>query len=113
MVSVVSNCLQTVACQTPLSMGFSWQEYWSGFLYLLQGIFLTQGSNPDFLCLLRWQVGSLPLVPPDRLLNICILSSVSDHIQFSSHLGASGIQELSKHQFLAWEEVLGGPDPVL
>ena len=22
--------LQTVACQTPLSMGFSWQEYWSG-----------------------------------------------------------------------------------
>ena len=30
---------------------------------LLQGIFPTQGSNPDPLCLLRWQVGSLPLVP--------------------------------------------------
>ena len=25
---------------------------------LLQGIFLTQGSNPSFLCLLLWQVGS-------------------------------------------------------
>ena len=37
--------LRTVACQTPLSMGFSRQEYWSGFLYLLQGIFLTQGSS--------------------------------------------------------------------
>ena len=30
---------------------------------LLQGIFMTQGSNPHFLCLLHWQVGSLPLVP--------------------------------------------------
>ena len=30
---------------------------------LLQGIFLTQGSNQHLLCLLHWQVGSLPLVP--------------------------------------------------
>ena len=28
---------------------------------LLQGIFLTQGLNPGLLCLLHWQVGSLPL----------------------------------------------------
>ena len=35
-----------VAYQAPLSMGFSRQEYWSGLLFLLQGIFLTQGSNP-------------------------------------------------------------------
>ena len=33
---------------------------------LLQGIFLTQGSNPCLLCLLRWQAGSLPLVPPGK-----------------------------------------------
>ena len=31
--------------------------------FLLQGIFLTQGSNPCLLCLLHWQMGSLPLVP--------------------------------------------------
>ena len=31
--------------------------------FLLQGIFPTQGSNPCFLCLLHWQVDSLPLVP--------------------------------------------------
>ena len=31
---------------------------------LLQGIFPTQGSNARFLCLLCWQRGSLPLVPP-------------------------------------------------
>ena len=28
---------------------------------LLQGIFLTRGSNLYLLCLLHWQVGSLPL----------------------------------------------------
>ena len=31
---------------------------------LLQGIFLTQGSNPHLLCLVHWQAGSLPLAPP-------------------------------------------------
>ena len=35
----------TVARQAPPSMGFSRQEYWSGFHFLLQGIFPTQGSN--------------------------------------------------------------------
>ena len=30
---------------------------------LLQGIFPVQGSNLCLLCLLHWQVGSLPLVP--------------------------------------------------
>ena len=34
----------TVAYQAPLSMGFSRQYYWSGFL--LQGIFPTKGLNP-------------------------------------------------------------------
>ena len=39
----------TVACQAPLSMEFSRQEYWSGSHFPLQGIFPTQGSNPSFL----------------------------------------------------------------
>ena len=43
----------TVACQTPLSMGFPRHEYWSGLPFPLQGIFLTQGSNPHLLCLLH------------------------------------------------------------
>ena len=34
-----------VARQAPLSMGFSRQEYCSGFHFLPQGIFLTQGAN--------------------------------------------------------------------
>ena len=35
--------LWTIACQVPLSMGFSRQEYCSGLLTLLQEIFPTQG----------------------------------------------------------------------
>ena len=33
---------------------------------LLQGIFLTQGSNPHLLCLLHLQEGSLQLAPPEK-----------------------------------------------
>ena len=35
-----------------------------GCHFLLHGIFPTQGSNEHLLCLLHWQEGSLPLVPP-------------------------------------------------
>ena len=35
----------TAAYQAPLSMDISRQEYWSGLLFLLQGIFPTQASN--------------------------------------------------------------------
>ena len=53
--SVVQLCLtfcDLMYCSpAPLSMGFSRQEYWSGLHFLLQGIFLTQGLNPHFLCI--------------------------------------------------------------
>ena len=62
----LSVTLWTIAYQAPLSMGSSRQEYWSGFHSLLQGIFQTQGSSLRLLCLLHWQAGSLPLVPPGK-----------------------------------------------
>ena len=55
----------TVACQAPLSMEFSRQEYWSGLPCPSPGIFPTQGLN---LHLLLWQAGSLPAAPPGKLL---------------------------------------------
>ena len=58
--------LWTIAHQTLLSVRFSRKEYWSGLQALLQGIFLTQRSNPCLLSLLHWQVGSLPLQPPGK-----------------------------------------------
>ena len=51
----------TVARNTPLSIKFSRQEYWSGLPFPTQGIFPIQGLNPHLLCLLPWQVDSLPL----------------------------------------------------
>ena len=41
-----------------------------GYHTLLQGIFLTEGSKLCLLCLLYWQVGSLPLVPAGWSLTI-------------------------------------------
>ena len=55
-----------LACQDPLSMGFSRQEYWSGLPCPLPGDLSDSGSNPCLLCLLHWQAGSLPLVPPGK-----------------------------------------------
>ena len=52
--------LWTVACQTPLSMELSRQEYWSG-LPFPPGILSNQGLNPHLLYLLHWQADSLPL----------------------------------------------------
>ena len=51
-------------------MGFSRQESWSGGHSLLEGIFLTQGSNPRLSCLLHWQADSLPLSHPERNLRL-------------------------------------------
>ena len=51
--------LWTVAHQALLSMGFFRQKYWNGCHALLQGIFMTQGSNLHLLCLLHWQGASL------------------------------------------------------
>ena len=44
-------------------MGFSRQEHWRG---LLQGIFLTQGSNQYLSSLLHWQAGSFTTEPPGK-----------------------------------------------
>ena len=56
----------TRAHQAPLFMGFSGKDTGVGCLALLQEIFLPQGSNPNLLCLLHWQVGSLPLAPTGK-----------------------------------------------
>ena len=58
--------LWTIANQVPLSMGLLRQKYQGGCHFLLQGIFLPQGSNLPPLCLLNWQAGSFPLVPPGK-----------------------------------------------
>ena len=58
---VMSNSFVTVAHQAPLSMGLPRQDTGVGCHFLLQGVFLTQGSNPHLLYILHWQEDSLPL----------------------------------------------------
>ena len=53
--------------------GFPGKNTGVGCQALLQGIFLTLGSNP---CLLHWQVDSLPLVP-HRKFSVSIIQSSS------------------------------------
>ena len=49
--------LGTIACQTPLSMGFSRQEYWNLLPCPPPGALLNSGSNLCLLHLLHWQAG--------------------------------------------------------
>ena len=51
----------TLACQAPLSMGFSRQGYWSGLPFPTLGDLPDQRSNSRLSFLLHWQVDSLPL----------------------------------------------------
>ena len=54
-------------------MRFSRQEYCSGLPCLPLGNLPDPGLNPRILCPLHWQVGSLPLVPPQfsSLTHLC------------------------------------------
>ena len=70
-VCVLSHCshvrlcetLWAAACQAPLSLGFSRQEYWSGLPFPPPGDFLYPGIEPVSSAL---QVDSLPLAPPGK-----------------------------------------------
>ena len=62
---MASSCVQlfatlrTAACQTPLSMGFSRQEYWSGLPCCPPGNLPNSGIKPTSLI-------SPALVPPGK-----------------------------------------------
>ena len=61
----------TIACRLLCPWDSPGKNTGVGFHALLQGIFLTQGSNPHLLRLLHWQAGSLPLVPPGKPFLTC------------------------------------------
>ena len=52
----------TVACQAPLSMEFSRQEYWSRLVFTFPGDLPDPGTEPGSLAL---QADSLPSEPPE------------------------------------------------
>ena len=74
-----------------------------GCHFLLQGIFLMQGSSLCLLCLMYWQVDSLPTEPPGKPKCMCIYRNT--HIYTIHFLlvvilnGTSGYQTLSLTSF--------------
>ena len=58
--------LWTVACQTPLSMEFSRQEYCSGLPGPSPGDLSDQGIEPSLILSPALQTGCLPLTPPGK-----------------------------------------------
>ena len=69
-----------------------------GYHFLLQGIFPTQGSNLSLLCLLPWQVGSLPLAPPGQSIQGLLYSHVFLSYPSKQHLWASIIISILSHE---------------
>ena len=65
--------LWTVACQAPLSMGFSRQEYWSGLPYSPPGDLPDPGMETVTPASPALQADSFPTEPPEKLLSILVL----------------------------------------
>ena len=90
--------------QGPLSMGFPRQDYGVGCCFLLQGIFLTEGSNSH---LLHWQADSLSLGHLGSATGLQALSFTSLKMeeracsQWQRHQGFSGYRVL-----YVWSKVL-------
>ena len=62
--------LGTVACQSPLSMGFSRQEYWSGLPHSASGDLPDPGIKPLYPMAPALQLNSLPLASPGKHSNL-------------------------------------------
>ena len=78
---------------SPLSMDSPGKNTEVACHALLQGIFPNQRLNPHTLCLLHWQVDSLPLVPPGkptRKMTPCLPHSVWLWKPAGLHLGEPG-----------------------
>ena len=100
----------TVTCQAPLSMEFSRQEYWSELPFPTPGFFWIQESNLHLLCLLHWQVNSLPLASWEAQYNGMYIIKISFKTRRAS-LVAHTVKNLSAMQeTLVWS--LGREDPL-
>ena len=70
----------TVACQAPLSMELSRQEYWTGLPFPSPGDLPNLGTEPTSLSFLHWQADSLPLATPGKpwsILQVLISNKVN------------------------------------
>ena len=93
--------LWTVARQAPLSMAFSWQEYWGGLPFPPPGDLPDPGTR--LLGLLHWQADSFPLSHQG---NPCINSN--DTYQSSFHRLSTGLSSFQMSTSLILTVTLWG-----
>ena len=72
-----------VACQAPVSMGFSELKYWTGLPFPSPEDPPDPGIEPVSLALQHWQADSLPLVPPEKP-NLCQFNQILPNTILSS-----------------------------
>ena len=90
----------TVACQAPLPMGFSRQEYWGGSPCPPPGDVPHPGIETVSLMSPTLQAGSLPLAPPGkRTCKLLIFSSVQS-LSPVQLFQPQGLQHTWHHQLL-------------
>ena len=82
--------LWMVGHQTPLSMKFSRQKYWSKFPSPPPGGSFWPKDETCVSCFLHWQVGSLPLVSPEKLLDCEAILYKENQIHWWSLNGMEG-----------------------
>ena len=78
----------TVACRLLCQWDFQSKDTEVGCHFLLQGTFPIRGLNLCLLCLLHWQVDSLPLAPPGK-----------------PHISISGAQQPAEGEEPMWSEL--------
>ena len=82
--SVMSDSLQPIDCQDPLSMGFSRKEYWSGLPFPSSGDLPDPGIKPGSPAL---QADSLPPEPLGHSASQSVLKFMSiESVMLSSNL---------------------------
>ena len=82
----------TIACQAPLSIGFSRQEYWSGLPCPPPGDLPKPGTEPvSRNCL---QEASLPLEPPENIAGRIMVLPVSVRVENGNPIQYSCLKNL-------------------
>ena len=72
---------RTVACQAPLSMGLSWQKYWSGLLFLPPGYLPDPGMEPASPLVAALAGGFFTTEPPGKPKDILTILIIITHEQ--------------------------------
>ena len=113
---LVSDSLQPdelyVACQAPLSMGFSRKEYWSRLPFPPPGDLPNPGIGPASLAsrLLHWQADTSPLEPPGKL-NVQVESDTNVSSTPQASLAAQTVKDAPVMRE-TWVRSLSWKDPL-